>query len=64
MTFSEQAYLCGDQPAYADYALFGSFQWARIVSNQDVLAEGDKVCDWRDRMLDLYDGLARQAKCS
>ncbi len=54
-------YLGGDEPSYADYAVFGAFQWARCVSDRDILEEGDIVGDWRDRMLDLFDGLARQA---
>jgi len=58
-TLAEYAWLGGDTPNYADYAIFGGFQWARCVSNYAVLAEDDPVRDWRERMLDLFDGLAR-----
>ncbi|MFC3126236.1 glutathione S-transferase family protein [Pseudoroseomonas globiformis] len=55
----DQAFLGGASPDYGDYAVFGSFQWARVVSSLELLLEGDRVADWRDRMLDLFNGLAR-----
>jgi glutathione S-transferase len=55
-----QAYVCGEAPAYADYVLFSVFQWARIMSPTKVLAPEDPLCGWRERMLDLYGGFARQ----
>jgi glutathione S-transferase len=54
-----QAYVCGAAPAYADYILFSVFQWARIMSPQPVLQTSDPLHAWRERMLDLYDGYAR-----
>src|SRR3954470_23170440 len=54
-----QAYVCGAQPAYADYILFSVFQWARVMSPQEVLGPEDPLCGWRERMLDLFDGFAR-----
>jgi glutathione S-transferase len=56
-----QPWICGETPAYADYILFSVFQWARVMSPQEVLAPEDPLCAWRERMLDLYDGFARQA---
>ena len=58
-TFRSQPFLSGQAPAYADYILFSVFQWARIVSAFDPLEAGDVVAAWRERMLDLFDGLAR-----
>lgn len=55
-----QAYVCGSEPAYADYILFSVFQWARIMSPSEVLAPEDPLCAWRERLLDLYDGFARE----
>jgi glutathione S-transferase len=55
-------YICGQAPAFADYILFGAFQWARAVSPQRLLEPDDPVYAWRERMLDLYGGLARSAK--
>ena len=60
-TLRGQAFLGGSQPAYADYILFSPFQWGRIVSPFEVLEEGDALTAWRERMLDLFGGLARSA---
>jgi len=54
-----QPFVCGQNPAYADYALFSVFQWARVMSPQEVLGPESPLCSWRERMLDLYDGFAR-----
>lgn len=54
-----QPYACGQNPAYADYALFSVFQWARVMSPQEVLGPESPLCSWRERLLDLYDGFAR-----
>jgi glutathione S-transferase len=58
---SGQPYLAGEMPAYADYIVFGSFQWARCCSSFELLAADDVVAAWRERMLDVSDGLARHA---
>jgi glutathione S-transferase len=60
-TLRVQAFLAGDQPAYADYILFGAFMWAKIVSPQTLIGADDAVYQWRERMLDLFDGMARCA---
>jgi glutathione S-transferase len=60
-TVERQAFLCGDSPAYADYIVFGAFQWARVISDFELLAADDPVFAWRGRMLDLFGGLARKA---
>ena len=57
-----QAFLSGPAPAYADYILFSVFQWARIVSAFELLEPDDPLAAWRERMLDLYDGLARGSR--
>ena len=54
-----QPFLSGANPAYADYILFSLFQWARIVSAFEVLEPKDALAAWRERMLDLFGGLAR-----
>ncbi len=54
-----QPWVCGQQPAYADYILLSVFQWARVMSPQEVLGPEDPLCAWRERMLDLYGGFAR-----
>lgn len=55
-----QEFLGGVEPDYGDYAVFGAFQWARCSSPFALLEEGDPVFDWRERMLDLFGGLARE----
>ena len=57
--FKRQAFMAGAKPAYADYILFSVFQWARVMSPQELLAPEDPLCQWRERMLDLFDGFAR-----
>ena len=59
----EQPFVNGDAPAFADYCLFGGFMWVRGVSSKKILAEADPVHAWRERMLDLFDGLGRKAPC-
>jgi glutathione S-transferase len=58
-TFKRQAFMGGAKPAYADYILFSVFQWARVMSPQELLAPEDPLCQWRERMLDLFDSFAR-----
>ena len=60
-TVERQPFLSGNAPAYADYIVFGAFQWARAVSDFELLADDDPVRAWRGRMLDLFGGLARSA---
>lgn len=60
-TLKDQPFLNGAAPAFADYCLFGVFMWARGVSSKSMLDADDAVYAWRERMLDLYDGLARKA---
>jgi glutathione S-transferase len=58
-TLKQQPFLGGDRPAYADYIVFSPLQWARCLSPADVLHPGDALADWRGRMLDIHDGMAR-----
>jgi glutathione S-transferase len=58
---TDQPFLAGEAPAYVDYVVFSVFQWARVGSPRDVLAQTDRlnaVRDWRTRMIALYDSLA------
>lgn len=59
---ADNDYLTGGEPAWFDYCVFGTLQWARIVSDFPMLAEDDVLASWMDRMLDLYDGYGRKAK--
>ncbi len=59
-TLTEQPFLAGQAPAYVDYVVFSVFQWARIGSPRDVLAQMPAlgaVRAWRARMIALHGGL-------
>jgi len=61
-TLQGQHYLGGEAPGYADYIVFGAFQWARCISKLQLLAADDPIAAWRQRILDAFDGLAGKAK--
>jgi glutathione S-transferase len=58
---ASKPFLGRSDPTYADYAVFGAFQWARATSPFKLLEPNDPVAAWRERMLDLYGGLARNS---
>ncbi|MEI7612242.1 MAG: glutathione S-transferase family protein [Betaproteobacteria bacterium] len=60
---AKQPFLGGSTALYADYILFGAFQWARCTSAFELLAEEDPLFVWRERLLDAFAGHARQAPC-
>jgi glutathione S-transferase len=60
-TLKAQPYLGGAKPNYADYIVFGGFQWARVVSPFKLLEADDPIYAWRERLLDAFDGLARKS---
>jgi glutathione S-transferase len=61
LTLNAQPYLGGESPLYADYIVFGHLQWARCISPVPLLADDDPIRDWRERILDAFDGFARRA---
>ncbi len=58
---SSQSFLAGVQPNFADHIVFGRLQWARCISPLKLLEVNDPVYAWRERMLNLYDGLGSKA---
>lgn len=58
-TLKRQPFIAGDAPMFADYIVFGGFQWQRIVSTFQILPPEDPIRDWFERCLDLHDGLGR-----
>ena len=58
----QNPFVAGKGPGFADYIVFGPFQWARSVSPVRLLEPDDPVFKWRERMLDLFGGYAREAK--
>lgn len=61
LALAERPFLCGEEPALADYVLYAPFQWARAVSYAELLPHDGPIRAWRDRMLQLFNGLARDA---
>jgi glutathione S-transferase len=60
MTLKNARFLGGAEPLYADYLVFGAFQWARVISPFQVLDADDPVHAWLERCLDRHDGLGRR----
>jgi glutathione S-transferase len=60
-TLKAQPFLGGAAPNYADYIVFGGFQWARVVSPFKLLEADDPVHAWREKLLDAFDGVARKS---
>jgi glutathione S-transferase len=58
----QNPFMCGNGPGYADYILFGAFQWARCMSPIRLLEPDDPVFAWREKLLDMHNGYARNAK--
>ena len=56
-----QPFIAGDKPAYPDYILAGTFLWPRTISPLALLDQADPLNAWLDRMLDLFDGMGRNA---
>lgn len=59
LAVGSHGFVGGEQPCYADYLAFGGFQWARLSSPFQLLAEDDLVQGWFERCLDLYGGMGR-----
>jgi glutathione S-transferase len=60
-TVERQKFLGGEAPIYADYIVFGAFQWARAISDFALLSADDPVTAWRGRLLDAFGGVARKS---
>ena len=60
-TLSKQEYLSGETPGFSDYIVFGAFQWARCISDFSLLNADDIIYSWREKILNMHDGLALSA---
>ena len=60
-TLSKQEYLSGETPGFSDYIVFGAFQWARCISDFSLLNADDIVYRWREKILNMHEGLALSA---
>lgn len=61
LTLKAQPFLGGASSNYADYIMFGPFQWARAVSEFRLLEPQDPIYAWREKLLDAFDGMARKS---
>ncbi len=59
LTLASQPFISGGAPAFADYIVFGTFQWPRIASPFKLLEDEDPINEWIGRCLDLHGGIAR-----
>jgi len=59
---SEAPFLAGDGPDYGDYVLFGTLMWPYTVCRDNPIDMASPTGQWFDRMLDLNDGYARNAR--
>ena len=48
---ADRPFIAREGPGYGDFAVFGTFQWARLVSKFDLLDPSDPIYDWRWRMI-------------
>jgi len=60
-TLSKQEYLSGETSGFSDYIVFGAFQWARCISDFSLINADDLIYEWRDKMLNMHEGLALSA---
>ena len=60
--FAHHRYLGGGAPNLADYIVFGPLMWQRSITKADFYKTPEPVAQWKERMLDLFDGYARSAK--
>ena len=58
----QHPFLGGATPNFADYIVLGAFIWAGSVATLPVLQSDDALRPYIERGLDLYDGIAREAR--
>lgn len=54
-----QPFIGGEAPLFADYIVFGAFQWVRLTSTYTFI-DDPAIKAWFERCLDLFDGMARR----
>ncbi len=53
-TLQQQEFLSGSEPAYPDFIVCAAFQWIRIVRKGELLAIGDPILAWREKIVTRY----------
>lgn len=59
-TLKAQDFLGGEAPSYADYIVFGAFQWARYSSPRRLVEAETPLAAWLERMQALHGGLGAE----
>jgi glutathione S-transferase len=59
-TLTEQPYIAGAEPAYADYVVFSALQYGRLGSPHELLTAGTAVRRWHDTLISRFDGLGER----
>ena len=54
MLVRQQQFVCGEEPGYGDYIVYGSLQWPLRASDFKLLAEDDPITAWIGRIDRLY----------
>lgn len=57
-TLEAQPFLSGDEPAYADYILFGTEKWVAASTDRTIFPKEGPISTWLSRMYNLFDGYA------
>ena len=58
-TLGYQPFIGGSSPLFADYIVFGMFQWLRVACGSTLLDADDPVSAWIERLLDQFEGYGR-----
>jgi glutathione S-transferase len=51
---SQQDFIAGDAPGYADHIVFGALQWAKLTSSTPLFAEDSTIAIWMAAVLETY----------
>ncbi len=51
---SNQGFIAGEAPNWADHIVFGGLQWGRLMSSTPLLPENDVILGWMSRVLSHY----------
>ncbi len=54
LTVSDQTFLAGEEPGFADFIALSVFQWAGAISPVALVKEDDPIHAWRQRLLERY----------
>jgi glutathione S-transferase len=53
-TLKEQKFIAGEAPSYADHIVFGTLQWARLMSSTPLFDADSPLIAWMEAVLETY----------